>query len=88
MFKFQLRHYKKRDYLSVRQGILEDKEDAMDIATTVIGHYGCKDASRVTRDILNKINQRDLGSQVESNMSKKTDKILIQLQYQSFTSLT
>lgn len=69
-FKFHLRNYNKEGYNSVPQSKLEDK-DTVDIATLLTAHYGCEDALQVTRDILKKINQRDLGSQLESTIGVK-----------------
>lgn len=49
---------------------LEEKDTA-DIATLVTDHYGCKEALGVTRDVLNKINQRELVSELDTYMGKK-----------------
>lgn len=69
-FKFQLRNFKKEGYDCVPLSKLEDK-DTMDIATLLTDHYGCQEALWVTRDILQKINQRELVSQLESHKGKK-----------------
>lgn len=69
-FKFKLKNYKKEGYPSVPQSKLENK-DIIDIATLVTDHYGSEKALKVTQEILQKINQRDLVSQLDSHVGKK-----------------
>ncbi|XP_028442420.1 sterile alpha motif domain-containing protein 9-like [Perca flavescens] len=65
-FKFQLNNHKAKGLEPIPRSKLEDK-DAKDIATLMAEYYGREDALSVTREILQKINQRDLASQLDSD---------------------
>lgn len=69
-FHFQLRHYTSSKYKPIPLSKLEGK-DTMDIASLVTDNYGREEALRVTRNILKKMNQRELVSQLERHMGKK-----------------
>ncbi|XP_039667445.1 caspase b-like [Perca fluviatilis] len=72
-FKFQLNNHKAKGLEPIARSKLEDK-DAKDIATLMAEYYGREDALSVTRDILQKIDQRDLASQLASdNGTKQSD---------------
>ncbi|XP_044054922.1 uncharacterized protein LOC122877435 [Siniperca chuatsi] len=58
-FCFELENYAN----PVPRSKLEDK-DTMDISTLVTDHYGCEEALCITRNILQKINQNKLASQL------------------------
>uniref|UniRef100_A0A3Q1HGX8 Pyrin domain-containing protein n=1 Tax=Anabas testudineus TaxID=64144 RepID=A0A3Q1HGX8_ANATE len=71
-FKFQLKNHKRKGFNCIPRSKLEDK-DTVDIATLVTDHYGCTEALGVTRDVLSKINQRALVSELESYTGKKSN---------------
>ena len=69
-FHFHLEHYTDSEHKPIPRSKLEGA-DNMDIATLMTNHYS-GEVLGVTRDILHKIDQRELVSQVESHMGKKS----------------
>lgn len=70
-FNLELLKYNKSEYKPIPKGRLEH-QDIIDIALMMTQYYRCDEALRVTIDILNNIDQRELASQLQRNMGKKT----------------
>nr|XP_046247062.1 sterile alpha motif domain-containing protein 9-like [Scatophagus argus]XP_046247063.1 sterile alpha motif domain-containing protein 9-like [Scatophagus argus]XP_046247064.1 sterile alpha motif domain-containing protein 9-like [Scatophagus argus]XP_046247065.1 sterile alpha motif domain-containing protein 9-like [Scatophagus argus] len=68
-FHFHLKNYTKSKHRPIPGGSLEDK-DTMDTTKLMTDHYGSKEALRVTKDLLESINQRDLVCQLENYLDQ------------------
>ncbi|XP_019119470.1 uncharacterized protein LOC109139682 [Larimichthys crocea] len=68
-FNLELLKYNKSEYKPIPKGRLEH-QDIIDIALMMTQYYRCDEALRVTIDILNNIDQRELASQLQRNMDQ------------------